>query len=132
MQSVLGLPPAAFCLHLAAKSNAAIASNVLLSTPVSRRNTWPFSFLTESNLIAASLWAATNHPDLKKGLCKRSNVAAALAIVANALGRDHADAAAAIDKTDFFARERGPERPRRPQISRVVALRRAAIDANVF
>jgi hypothetical protein len=28
--------------------------------------------LTESNLIAASLWAATNHPDLKKGLCKRS------------------------------------------------------------
>src|ERR1700674_3443089 len=73
MQSVLGLPPAAFCLHLAAKSNAAIASNVLLSTPVSRRNTWPFSFLTESNLIAASLWAATNHPDLKKGLCKRSN-----------------------------------------------------------
>src|SRR6202521_3874665 len=72
MQSVLGLPPAAFCLHLAAKSNAAIASNVLLSTPVSRRNTWPFSFLTESNLIAASLWAATNHPDLKKGLCKRS------------------------------------------------------------
>jgi hypothetical protein len=41
---VLGLPPAAFCLHLAAKSNAAIASNVLLSTPVSRRNTWPFSF----------------------------------------------------------------------------------------
>src|ERR1700675_3013262 len=72
MQSVLGLPPAAFCLHLAAKSNAAIASNVLLSTPVSRRNTWPFSFLTESNLIAASLWAATNHPDLKKGLRKRS------------------------------------------------------------
>jgi protein SERAC1 len=70
---VLGLPPAAFCLHLAAKSNAAIASNVLLSTPVSSRNAWPFSFLTESNLIAASLWAATNHPDLKKGLCKRSN-----------------------------------------------------------
>jgi hypothetical protein len=30
--------------------------------------------LTESNLIAASLWAATNHPDLKKGLCKRSYV----------------------------------------------------------
>src|SRR5271155_326372 len=95
MQSVLGLPPAAFCLHLAAKSNAAIASNVLLSTPVSRRNTWPFSFLTESNLIAASLWAATNHPDLKKGLCKRSSATDHGPPVAQNLLRDEAPPAPA-------------------------------------
>src|ERR1700745_4207097 len=70
MPSVFGLPPDAFCLHLAAESSAAIASNVLLRTPVSRRNAWPFSSLTESNLIAAPLWRQRIKPWLIEGYAR--------------------------------------------------------------
>src|ERR1700758_1272631 len=70
MPSVFGLPPDAFCLHLAAESSAAIASNVLLRTPVSRRNASPFSSLTESNLIAAPLWRQRIKPWLIEGYAR--------------------------------------------------------------
>src|ERR1700746_3678003 len=78
MPSVFGLPPDAFCLHLAAESSAAIASNVLLRTPVSRRNASPFSSLTESNLIAAPLWRQRIKPwlieDYARGLMPRRHL----------------------------------------------------------
>src|ERR1700745_1445832 len=70
MPSVFGLPPDAFCLHLAAESSAAIASNVLLRTHVSRRNASPFSSLTESNLIAAPLWRQRIKPWLIEGYAR--------------------------------------------------------------
>src|ERR1700745_1952758 len=70
MPSVFGLPPDAFCLHLAAESSRAIPSNVLLLTPVSRRNASPFSSLTESNLIAAPLWRQRIKPWLIEGYAR--------------------------------------------------------------
>src|ERR1700745_3083043 len=70
MPSVFGLPPDAFCLHLAAESSAPIASNGLLRTPVSRRNASPFSSLTESNLIAAPLWRQRIKPWLIEGYAR--------------------------------------------------------------
>jgi hypothetical protein len=66
----VGLPPAAFRLHLASESTAAIASNVFLWIPVSRRNTSPFSSLTESNLIVASLWRQRIKQALKEGYAR--------------------------------------------------------------
>src|ERR1700745_1904640 len=99
MPSVFGLPPDAFCLHLAAESSAAIASNVLLRTPVSRRNASPFSSLTESNLIAAPLWRQRIKPWLIEGYARGLFFAkeATTSTVLGRLGKDRYEERARLD-----------------------------------
>jgi transposase len=77
--------------------------------------------LTETNLIAASFWAATNHPELKKGLCKRSNIFRKFQkdgvweaiweelhmTLREQLGREASPTAAVIDSQTLKAAEKG-------------------------
>ena len=66
----VGLSSGSPLLAFGGKSNAVIASNVLLWTPVSRRNASPFSSLSESNLIVASIWRQRIIMSLKEGYAR--------------------------------------------------------------